>query len=203
MSADQKPLEKPLSRKALCFAELLGWSQDFNATRCAREAGYGEKSARRTASDLLADPRVKAIVDGIMAQRLAESRIRPDRVLEELAAVAFSSIDDYEPIPLLETMATTGKPDALGVRAKASAAPNAMRAVKKVTLEQHENVNGRFVTEVRLELYDKVAALAQAMKHLGMLKDKVEHSGPNGAPIEHAHNHSITVRFVKPGEVGK
>ena len=186
--------ERPLSKKARQFAELLGWSQDFNATRCAREAGYSEQRARKTASELLADPRVKAIVDGIMAQRLAESRIRPDRVLEELAAIAFSSIDDY-------TVAKADQPNAGEVLEKPSA-PGAMRAVKEVTIKQWINSKSSLVTQTKIKLHDKSGALANAMKHLGLLKEKVEHSGPDGAPIP--HDHSITVRFVKPnGEGGQ
>ena len=186
--------EKRLSRRAQLFAELLGWSQDFNATRCARDAGYGEKNARRYASELLADARVKAIVDGIMAQRLLESRIRPDRVLEELAAIAFSNLEDYE-------IASADKPNAGEVTAKASA-PAAMRAVKKIKRKQWINSKGSLITQTEIELHDKSGALANAMKHLGLLKEKVEHSGPDGAPIQ--HDHSITVRFVKPnGEGGQ
>jgi phage terminase small subunit len=184
-------IEKPLSPKARLFAERLGWSQDFNATQIAIGVGYSPRSARKTASDLLADPRVKAIVDGIMAQRLAESRIRPDRVLEELAAIAFSSIDDYE-------IAKADQPNAGHVIEK-PAAPGAMRAVKEVTIKQWINSKFSLVTQTKIKLHDKSGALSNAMKHLGLLKEEKvrhEHTGKDGAPIEHTH--SITVRFVKP-----
>lgn len=35
----------------------------------------------------------------------------------------------------------------------------------------------------KTKIPDKVAALSLAMRHLGMLKDKMEHSGPGGLPL--------------------
>ena len=37
---------------------------------------------------------------------------------------------------------------------------------------------------VKIKLHDKRAALVDIGRHLGMFKDRVEHSGPNGGPIE-------------------
>ena len=38
--------------------------------------------------------------------------------------------------------------------------------------------------DMELELYDKGAAIDKAMRHLGLLRDRVEHTGPDGGPIE-------------------
>jgi len=34
-------------------------------------------------------------------------------------------------------------------------------------------------------MHDQMAALEKVARHLGMFKDRVEHSGPEGSPIEH------------------
>lgn len=156
-----------LAPRIRLFAERYGRSDDFNATRIAKEVGYSEKSARKIASALLADPRVKAIIDSILAERLAETPIRPGRVLEELAALAFSSIDDY-------SVAKPDQPNAGQVTAKR---PEAMRAVKEITIDQWINSRGSLVTKTKLKLHEKTSAVTTAMRYLGMLVEKHEHSG--------------------------
>ncbi len=38
--------------------------------------------------------------------------------------------------------------------------------------------------DMELELYDKGSAIDKAMKHLGLIRDRIEHTGPDGGPIE-------------------
>lgn len=194
MTGEDPSPEAPLSERARQFAYALGWSEDFNATAAAKSVGYKGKHVRQTAAALKRDPRVKAIVEAILEERAGETRIKAALALEELALVMKSDLSHYR------------IDDAGHVRVKPSAPPGAMRAVASIKRKRREIPQGKgeapiVIYETELRLYDKNAAIGNALKHLGLLKDLHEHTGKDGAPIEHAH--TLTVRFVKPGEVAE
>ena len=62
---------------------------DLCATRAARRAGYGVRSAAGTASRLMANPDVAAAIAQAQAARAERTRVTADRVITELAKVAF------------------------------------------------------------------------------------------------------------------
>ena len=62
---------------------------DLNATGAARRAGYGVRSAAGTASRLMANPDVAAAIAEAQAARAERTRVTADRVITELAKVAF------------------------------------------------------------------------------------------------------------------
>src|SRR5262245_62032915 len=68
---------------------------DFNAARAARAAGYKASCARVTACQLLTNPNIRAEVDRLIKERTGRTRITADRVVVELALLAFSNIQDY------------------------------------------------------------------------------------------------------------
>lgn len=158
---------KELSAKAQRFAEEYAWSEDLNATKAAERAGYKGKTVRKTASDLLADPRVKAIILEHLTTRSEQTRVKAALALEELAVVMRSSVDHF--------MVT---PDGY-LEAKAGAPDGAIRAISKIKRrhKQFMNSRGNLVDqyEVEYSLYDKNSAITNALKHLGLLKDVVEH----------------------------
>ena len=160
------PRAKPISAKAQRFAEEYAWSEDLNATKAAVRAGYKEKSARKTASDLLRDPRVKARIAEHLKERSEQTRVKAALALEELAVVMRSSVDHF--------MVT---PDGY-LEAKAGAPEGAIRAISHMKRRHKQFVNskGRLVDqfEVEFKLYDKNSAITNALKHLGLLKDVVE-----------------------------
>jgi phage terminase small subunit len=60
-------------------------------------------------------------------------------------------------------------------------------ALMEVTVEDFRDGRGedaRNVRKIRFKLADKRAALVDLGKHFGLFKEKIEHSGPNGGPIE-------------------
>jgi phage terminase small subunit len=76
------------ARQALFIAEYL---KDFNATQAAIRAGYSKRSARSIGSELLTNPDIDRIVKGKIAAQLAEVEASPDRILLELARIAFAN----------------------------------------------------------------------------------------------------------------
>lgn len=65
---------------------------DLNGTQAAIRAGYAEKGAEVRASGLLRIGKVKAEIDRLVKQREARTEISQDRVVKELACIAFSDI---------------------------------------------------------------------------------------------------------------
>lgn len=65
---------------------------DLNGYRAARRAGYEEKWARHIASRLLRKPEIAAAVEKAKEERRERLRITADRVLAELARLAFADI---------------------------------------------------------------------------------------------------------------
>src|SRR5262245_41816636 len=83
---------QPLTPKQERFiAEYL---KDLNGKQAAIRAGYKPSNAESTASTLLQDPKVSQAVAAGKAEQLAVAGLSAQRVLDELARVAFSDIGD-------------------------------------------------------------------------------------------------------------
>ena len=68
---------------------------DLNATRAAIAAGYSEKTAESQGSRLLTNAKVKAVIAEKQGKRLGKLEITADRVLAELAKLAFFDIRKF------------------------------------------------------------------------------------------------------------
>ena len=73
---------------------------NLNAVQAAIRAGYAKKSAQENAYLLLRRPGIATAIQAAMAERAERTHISQDRVLEELAAVAFFDPADVASIPL-------------------------------------------------------------------------------------------------------
>lgn len=140
---------------------------DLCATKAAIRAGYSAHAAKWHGSSLLEKPHIEAAIEKRMALREKRTRVKAYRVLEELATVAFSNIDDYE-------VSADGE-----VTLREGANPDAMRAVAKVKhkvrlIPQGRNNDPIVEHDVEIALWDKNTALTNSLRHLGMLKDVVE-----------------------------
>ncbi len=123
---------------------------DFNAARAARAAGY---SGRNAGYRLLRDERIRARIERVQEKRRADARVRADRVIAELADIAFSDIRDYADF------------DDRGVRLKPShsISADAARAIAEIRSQPGEK-GPRIV----VKLHDKRQALVALARHLGL-----------------------------------
>lgn len=64
----------------------------YNGAKAARSAGFAESSANVQAAKLIAKPRVKAAIDKLIAPTLKKLDVTKERILEELARLAFFDI---------------------------------------------------------------------------------------------------------------
>ena len=149
-----------LTEKQLVFcSEYL---IDLNATQAAIRAGYSAKTASVIASNLLTNVKIRAIIDKEMADRSKRTGFNQDRVLRELARIAF-----VNPVEVVNMEDATVKE---GSTADDTAAILSVK-VKKIPTEYGT------IVEREVKFNDKQKALEMLGRHLGMFNDKLEISG--------------------------
>lgn len=135
-----------------------------NATEAAKRAGYSERSAYSTAATLLRKPRVMKELDKRREALAKKHQVTAERVLEEMAAIAFSAPEHYQ-------RAADGT-----ITLAPGAPPTAMRAVQPVKWKTTVGERGvELVSEYRL--WDKNRALHDLGAYLGLFKDKPKDEG--------------------------
>lgn len=135
---------------------------DLNATQAAIRAGYSVKTANEQGSQLLVKLSIQEEIAKAMAERSKRTGINQDRVIQELARIAFVN-------PQKVINAEDGS-----VRADAS--EDDLACIQSVKVKQSFSDKGD-MTEREVRLNDKMKALELLGKHLGMFKDKVELEG--------------------------
>lgn len=129
---------------------------DLNATQAAIRAGYSPRTAKEIGAENLTKPNIRARIDQAIAERSRRTGITQDRVLRELARIAF--VNPADVINLNDA----------AVQAGASADDTA--AIASVKVRRFPTANGEGV-EREIRLADKLRALELLGKHLGMFKD--------------------------------
>ena len=135
---------------------------DLNATQAAIRAGYSPDTAKAIGSENLTKPDIRAHIDKAMAERTKRTGVNADRVVMELAKIAFINAMD-----VIDTKTATVKADAL---------PEDTAAIQSVKVKTSSSENSEMV-EREIKMADKIKALELLGKHLGMFKDRVELSG--------------------------
>ena len=131
---------------------------DLNATQAAIRAGFSVKNADKIGSILLGKIRVKNAIDKAMAERSRRTGITQDRVLRELAKVAFVNPTDVINM------------DEATIRGEANREDTAAIASVKVKTIPGEDGD---IVEREVKMCDKLKALELLGKHLGMFTDKL------------------------------
>jgi len=142
--------------------------RDLNATQAAIRAGYSARTAQEQGSRLLSNVMVSEAVARAKAERSARIGLTADRVLEELAAVAFARMPDF---------ADWGTGKQMGLKPSEQLTPQQAAAVAQVvetekfikTVGEDEQLMSR---ERSIKLHDKVSALVKLGQHIGMFADK-------------------------------
>ncbi len=151
---------KKLTEKQNLFT--IEYLVDLNKTQAYIRAGYkvkNENSAGAAAKRLFDKTYIQEAIQEKIKARQERTEITADRVLKEASIIAFSKITDY-----LEVV--NGK-----VRIKDTAEVNS--EVIPAISEIREGKDG----SLSLKLHNKNEMLITLFKHLGLLKEKIEHSG--------------------------
>ena len=149
-----------LSEKQATFVQE--YLIDLNATQAAIRAGYSKGSAARYAVELLNKTHVAEAIRKAMAERNQRVEISQDRILEELACIAFGDLRD---------LATW---DEHGVKLKSSTELTDEQAAAISEIAETVTKDGG---NRKIKRHDKVKALELLMRHKGMLNDKLNLSG--------------------------
>lgn len=138
---------------------------DLNATQAAIRAGYSKKTAGVQGFELLKKPEIQAMVQKHQETRSVKTGITAERVLQELARIAF-----FDPRNMLNA---DGSPKPIQDLDDDTAAVLAgMDIAEEYEGSGEDRVFKGYTKKVKLA--DKVAALNLSMRHLGMLTDKLE-----------------------------
>lgn len=132
---------------------------DLNATQAAIRAGYSPDSAKEIGSENLTKPNIANAIDQVLAERSRRTGVNADRVVRELAKIAFVNAKDVIDFDSATLTANADNDDTA-----------AIQSVKVKTF-------GEDGLEREIKLADKLKALELLGKHLGMFKDKVELGG--------------------------
>ena len=142
-------------QKRFCDEYLI----DLNATQAAIRAGDSPNTANEQGARLLANVSVQEIIAKAMAERSKRTGISQDRVIQELARIAFVNPQNV-----------VNPKDA---SVKVDATEDDLACIQSVKVKTTDGVKGKSV-EREVRLNDKMKALELLGKHLGMFKDKLE-----------------------------
>lgn len=159
-----KPSIAELSPQQMRFCAAYARTGDGAAS--AVEAGYAPGAAKVQASRLLTKANIRAEVDRLLSGALDKAEVSVERIVDELALVAFADIADfvewgYDPLC----------PEAPQVRLRPSKLLDA--AKRRAIVEVSEGQHG-----IKIKFADKIAALDRLGKHRGMFVDKHEITVP-------------------------
>lgn len=155
-----------LLRKQTRFVEE--YVVDLNATQAAIRAGHSKRTAGSIGSENLKKPEIAAAIEAALAARSARTGITQDRVLRELEALAFSSVDHYRVSAAGEVTLASGAP---------AHAMQAVQSIKRRVTTRGTGARTETVREVEIRLWDKPGPLKLAGQHLGLFTDRIEHTG--------------------------
>lgn len=143
---------------------------DLNATQAAIRAGYAQKRAYAMGHENLKKPEIASAIQDAMKARESRTEITQDRVLQEYAKLAF-----LDPRRFYDD---TGNLIAVNLLP----ADVAAALVGVEVLESRDPEGGPANVTKKIKFVDKKGALDSVARHLGMFKDKVEHSGEVKTP---------------------
>jgi len=132
---------------------------DMNATQAAVRAGYSEKTAHSCGPRLLDNAGVRKKIDELTKDRAKSLDITAERVLKELARVAFADPGDVVKVDSDGHVRVTPT-DQL--------TEDQRRAIQSVS----QTAEG-----VKIKMGDKLRALELVGKHIGLFIDRVEVHG--------------------------
>lgn len=130
---------------------------DLNATQAAIRAGYSPNTANEIGNQNLAKLSISNAIAERMAERSKRTGVNQDRVVEELAKLAFAKMTDIV--------------DSQG-RIKDTATEDDLACIESIKYKSSESDTGSSV-EREVKIGSKIKALELLGKHLGMWNDKL------------------------------
>ena len=163
-----------LTAKQQRFVEEYLADENMNATKAAIRAGYSKRSATQCAHENMKKPEIAAAIEAAIAERSKRTEISADWVLRRLAEEAEADLADIL--------------DEAGAIRPVKEWPKIWRQGLVSGIDvQEDMIEGVKVGQtVKLKLSDRIKRIELIGKHVnvGAFREKVEHSGPDGGPIQ-------------------
>jgi phage terminase small subunit len=149
---------------------------DRNATRAAIAAGYAKKTARGTGSRMLTNANIKKYISELAKKVSDKLEITSERVLDEIASMAFYDIADL--VEISDGNEITGLTSPQDIR-------KLPRNIRRAITGWKYDALGNFI----IKLADRSKALDQLARHLSLYNDKIELGGLDALAerLERAH----------------
>lgn len=165
---------------------------DKNATAAYIRAGYTARgnAAEASASQLLRNPKIRAEIDKRLAFLMERVEITPERILQELAAIAFADTNDYVQIVEMDGIEYDAKGDPRldedGVPKTYKYQTVAIKPTDQLTRFQRKAIKSikQGKDGIEIHLHDKQKALELLGRNHKLFVDKTELSGADGQPFE-------------------
>ena len=161
------PRGKGLTDKQAAFARE--YVIDFNASAAALRAGYSQRTAGRTAAELMKDARVQAEIQRLTAAKAARASMEADEVVEQLVNIVRSDISDVMTWGMSEVEDDEGLPNGVAILRPNVTVFNSADLPRSITgaiAEVSMTDKGTF----KVKMHDKGAAIDKLMRHLGMFE---------------------------------
>lgn len=142
-------------QEAFCREYLI----DLNGTQAAIRAGYAVRGARTHAARMLANANVQKKIGELQAERAERLEITADRVLQEIARVAF-----VDPASIVQV----DRQGRVRVTPTGELTEGQRRAIQSVS---------QTAAGLKVRLADKLRALELLARHQGLLVERVQVSG--------------------------
>ena len=152
---------------------------DLNATQAAIRAGYSEKTATSQGQRLLTFVEIQERIRELMQERSERTKITQDKVLTEIALIAFSNAADYakvieKPVTIVKDGESRPVLDSWGE-------PITYKEVEPVATEDLTEEQQRALAVIKkgrdgfeVKTHNKLEALRMLGVHLGMWNKKGE-----------------------------
>lgn len=167
---------------------VLEYLKDFNGARAARAAGAPARSARERAYEMLRDPDLQAELKRRASDVCSKLGVSLESVVGRLLVLATSDVGQV----------AQWDSDRVSLKASKSLTADQLYAVAEVRdIFGSDGRHGQAVKQ-----HDKLGALALLAKIVGLVVEKHEHTGKDGAPLPATgavvHYHYPGAGRVKP-----
>jgi phage terminase small subunit len=161
-----------------------------NATKAAIAAGFSERSANNQGTRLMANDAIRAEIEARLASTFDRYAITSDRIIRELAKIAFGNIGDFIAV----------QDGGSAIVDFGAATREQMASLKSIEIDERA-IDGAAagVRRIKISMSDKRQALMDLAKIARMLPgDRHEHSGS----IEHVvrEEHKIDIESMDHDE---
>lgn len=148
------------------------YCKDMNGSRAAESVGYSKHTSASIASQLLTKLKVKSEVERILTERAKKLDITAEKVLGELAKMAFANMQDYIIV----------SDDGYAYADLSKMTREQAAAIQEITTDTYTERTGegdetRVVKKCKFKLSDKRGSLELLGKHLKLFIDRSEITG--------------------------